>query len=176
MGVTMEATFDEEGQQIFFEMLDMAVGPVGMEVLVKDVTGKVIDAIQEGFDFEGSPSLLDNGEPWARLAWFTVQEREHLGFPGRNPINVRTGEMMEDLTTDPDVRMSGAGEYSASIPGKTGPTTEIKIATAQLGDELNKVPKRPVLPTLNDAEQFVLLTTAERSMQDTLDDLFGASR
>lgn len=175
MGVTMEASFDEDGQQIFFQMLDMAVGPVGMEVLVKDVTGKVIDAIQEGFDFEGSPSLIDAGEPWERLAWFTVQEREHLGFPGRNPINVRTGEMERHLTADPEVRMDGAGGYSAQIPGRTSPTSEIKIKTAELGDEFNKVPKRPVLPTLNDAEQFVLLTTAERSMQDTLDDLFGAN-
>lgn len=175
MDVTMEAVFDEDGQQIFFEMLDMAIGPVGMEVLVKDVADRVIGAISEGFEFEGSPSLVDAGVPWERLALFTVQEREHQGFPGRNPINYRTGEMEKALTADPSVQMDGAGSYSAEIPGRTSPTAELKIKTAELGDPLNKVPARPVLPLLNEAEEFVLLEVANRSMQDTLDQLFGAS-
>lgn len=175
MGVTLEAQFDENDEQVVFQMLDMAVGYVGMYTMVGDVAGRVTGAIKEGFEFEASPSVAGEGIQWKELAWFTIQEREHHGFPGRHPINERTGEMVEVLTQEADVDQTGPDEFTAEMPGRMTPFVEQKVRTAQFGDPFSKTVPRPVLPTLNSAEELVLVQVAEASLQHTLDSLFGPS-
>lgn len=173
MGVTVEAMFDKEGTQVFFELFEMAVGNVGVPVLVGDVADRVVGAIGEGFAFEGVPTIVGEGNNWKELSWFTIQEREHAGFPGRHPINERTGDMKDALTHSPTVRMEGPMEFSATIPERTTPFLETKILTAQEGDVFSKTVARPVLPAINEAEAVVLTQIAEASLQDTLNQLYG---
>lgn len=172
-GVTIEARFDEEGEQVFFRLLDMAVGYEGMYTLVGDVADRVVGAIKEGFDYESSPSITGDGEFWQELAEFTIHERESQGFPGPSPINVRTGEMERALTADPNVMPEGQNEFSAQIPSRMTPGLADKLSVAQFGDVFSKTPARPVLPTLDDAEETVLVQLADASLQRTLNELFG---
>lgn len=173
MGVTVEAAFDEDGTQIFFELFDMALGPVGLPVLVGDVADRIIGAIGEGFEFEGVPAIAGEGNNWKELTWFTIQEREHAGFPGKHPINERTGAMKDALMQNPTPRAEGPTEYSAVIPERTTPFLETKLLTAQEGDVFSKTVARPVLPAINDAEAVILTEVAEASLQDTLNQLYG---
>lgn len=171
--VTMEAQFDEDDQQVFFRLFDMAIGYEGMYTLVGDVADRVIGAIREGFDDESEPSVVGGGVRWAELKQFTVADREAHGFPGPSPINVRTGEMERALTQDPTISPDGRNEFSAQIPARMTPTLFDKLQTAQFGDTITKSPPRPVLPTMNDAEEVVLVQLADASLQRTLDALYG---
>lgn len=173
MGVSLEAQFDENDEQVFFQLFDMAVGYTGMYTMLGDVAGRVVGAIREGFEFEASPAIVGEGLQWKDLAWFTIQEREHEGFPGKHPINERTGEMMEVLTRQPTIDQEGPFEFSAQMPERMSPFVEKKVMTAQFGDVFSKTPARPVLPMMNDAEEVVLVQMAEASLQETLNALYG---
>lgn len=174
--VRLEGGFDENETTVFFQMMDMAIGDVGLYTIVGDVSDRVTDSIRMGFAGEEVPSVVGGGLQWKGLAMFTIQDREHHGFPGRHPINERTGDMVEVLTKSPTVRKSGPNEFMAELPENMGPFTELKVKTAQFGDVFSKTPARPVLPAINEAEELVLVEVAEATMQNTLDALFGASR
>lgn len=176
--VILEGGFDDDETAVFFEMMDMAVGDVGLYTIVGDVSDEVTDAIKDGFAAEAVPLIGSGGAgglKWKSLAMFTIQDREHNGFPGKHPINERTGGMMGEVTSSPTVRKSGPNEYMAEIPENMGPFTELKLTTAQFGDVFSKTPARPVLPAINEAEELVLVEVAEATMQNTLNALFGAS-
>lgn len=173
MGVSLEAQFDENDEQIFFQLFDMAVGYTGMYTMLGDVTGRITGAIREGFESESAPAIVGEGPQWKELAWFTIQEREHEGFPGRHPINERTGEMVEALTRQPHIGQEGPFEFSAQMPERMSSFVEKKVMTAQYGDVFSKTPARPVLPMMNEAEEMVLVQMAEASLQETLNALYG---
>lgn len=81
---------------------------------------------------------------WAELAWSTQQIREDQGYGGQHPINRRTNELHEFMTSDGgDIRPMAAGAFLSwpSIPeGELG----AKYKTAQQGLKNPKTPARPV--------------------------------
>lgn len=87
---------------------------------------------------------------WAPLSEATINIRRELGF-GAEPINRRTDEMFDFLTSDYPTHQ-GDVFASMDVPGKPNdPVTEQKLETAQRGRAGNPIPEfgftppRPVL-------------------------------
>lgn len=83
---------------------------------------------------------------WARLAESTVAHRIAQGYPGSNPINVRSGELKNFILGDqPKVLISPVASEMVT-PGTT-PAGDLltKFEVAQKGS--GKTPARPVLAT-----------------------------
>lgn len=89
---------------------------------------------------------------WLPLASATEAIRESQGFPGAHPINRRTGELEEYITSgqmNPGIPVPGVGA-TLEFPG-TPPTGELKtkVETAQRGKPASggsrATPPRPVL-------------------------------
>lgn len=101
--------------------------------------------------------------PWAELSEATVAIRENMGLPGAHPINVRTGQLQEFVTTTGDVYPT-AMQSVLAMPSWQGvggdPQITEKLQTAQLGSPDGKTQPRPVLGLGAKDMTFALISLA----------------
>lgn len=84
--------------------------------------------------------------PWAPLAESTVESRIAEGYPGENPILIRTGEMLSYLTGTPGVVHEEGDALQLDIPGSPADQKlATRVAVHQKGSDKNKTPARPFL-------------------------------
>jgi hypothetical protein len=116
------------------------------------------------FAYEGDRKSGD----WPRLQESTNQIREALGFPADTPINIRTGDLEEFVTTAHDVTQ-GPMSASMDLPGDVpDPVLAKKLRTAQQGASSGEnpfpgtgpTPPRPVL-AVDETDMVELLARLE---------------
>lgn len=137
--------------------------------LVGDVHTYLSEEIGLRFAYEGDKKSGN----WPALADATNRIRESQGFPGQTPINIRTGQLRDWVTTHYDVMPEGEGA-TLLIPGDP-PTTTLatKLETAQLGRPDNVIPgyaptpPRPIL-ALDETDAAVILESLNRHLIGSL--------
>lgn len=122
-------------------------GPSLATWLAGPVDGYFKDEIIDRFAFEGD----DKSGQWAPLSDTTNRIREALGFPADDPINERTGELLEFVVQSREY-MAGDDWAMMELPGDPDSfALEQKLTHAQLGASDNPLfpgsttPPRPVL-------------------------------
>jgi hypothetical protein len=92
---------------------------------------------------------------WSPLKPATVAIRQHKGFPGEHPINVRTGELEQYVTGDPGFVAPDPFGATLTWPGDPqGAELEHKVQVAQVGED-RTIP-RPVIGVNERDLMFVL--------------------
>jgi phage gpG-like protein len=144
--------------KVFDEIVDRFTKPKMSNIDV--ITNDMRLAISENFANESG-----NGEKWEPLAARTVAEREEFGFPGSNPILVRTGEFLKSLTNPNDIdHIERVKQYANGFEVEVG-SKDYRTLVLNYGDI--SVPARPFLTM--DASQEDRLSIA---IEDYLDALF----
>lgn len=113
------------------------------------------DAARRGFQDNFTRQRSGNG-PWPALAPFTVEERRQLGFPGRRPILVRTGNLRSTYVNpnDPD-HYSSVRQSPIGLLIEEGSADEDAIFHERGGPHL---PQRSVTLLGNSAESRIFDT------------------
>lgn len=134
--------------EVFQDQLDSSLGLLEESLsgvsLSRYLRSGGVEALQERvrarFAGEGDAASGD----WADLRAATVRRRIAAGYPGSNPINVRTGAMQQWLAGDRGAHLSGPSTAEAVWPGPGG-DLEGRYATAQIGSSNPRTVPRPVV-------------------------------
>lgn len=146
LNLTLRVTGDVERK---LAMLDTALSPVGLAAwLGVTVTPYLRQRIAARFAAEGD----DVSGGWLPLAEATREIRSAAGFGAAGPINRRTGELENYLTSTPDLLTIDGLGATLTYPGR-GASGELadKMRTAQEGGAYkggvkgSNAPARPVL-------------------------------
>jgi hypothetical protein len=134
----------DEAQRTLFA-LRQTLAPMHITLYLAQVLRPYLQKKAEArFLSEGDAAV---GGQWAPLSEATERIRESKGLGGAHPINVRTGQLQNFVTTTGDVYPNALSAVLA-MPGWKGKggSQELvdKVETAQLGNE-NGAPPRPVL-------------------------------
>lgn len=136
-----------EVESLLSRTLRAVSGPSLAAWLAGPVDGYFKDEIIDRFAFEGD----DKSGDWAPLTETTNRIRETLGFPADDPINERTGELL-DFVVNSREYMGGSEWAGMNIPGDPDNfALEQKLLHAQQGAADNPMfpgsttPPRPVL-------------------------------
>lgn len=154
-------------------MLSRVMRSVGAPSLAAWLAGPVdaymTDEIVDRFAYEGDNKSGD----WAPLAETTRRIREELGFPGSNPINERTGELL-DFVMNSREHVAGTDWAMMQIPGDPGQSElERKLRHAQQGAADNPrfpgsvTPPRPVL-AVDPTDMEILLKMLEMHVMESV--------
>lgn len=149
MSVDFGLDYDVDIDDVIFSQLREMEFVLSSEFMAWWLGVEVTQYLQHRADTRFRREGKQAGEtPWKPLAEQTREERRLLGFGGAHPINKRTGEMEEWVTTA-DSRVSGAsGDMLLEWPGNM-PEGELftKIETAQKGRKKSNsyTPARPVI-------------------------------
>lgn len=107
------------------------------------------EEIIDRFAYEGD----DKSGDWAPLKESTERIRQALGYPGANPVNERTQELLEFVAFHRGFAQ-GPNFAQMDVPGEApSQSIEAKLRTAQQGTSINPLfpgaytPPRPVLAT-----------------------------
>jgi hypothetical protein len=130
--------------EAMLDHLDSALSEIGMQIFMN---GRVAPALRERaaarFRNEGDDAV----GRWQALSEPTQEWRAGYGFPPSHPINRRTGELEDYVTSAPSRVVATRGfallTWPASPP--SNPYTAKKLRTAQTGADHPSTPKRPVL-------------------------------
>ena len=117
-------------------------------------------AIYENFDTESG-----DGQAWIPLAKSTVEEREFLGFPGTNPILIRTGKLFDSLINPNNV--DHVEEINVDLAGFTVDVGTLDSRARELNDGSGRIPARPFL-TMDERQEKRL----EEAIEAYFDALF----
>ncbi len=147
-----------------------AVGPLSLESwLSGPVSGYFADEIVDRFAFGGD----DKSGDWAPLSETTQRIRRELGFPGSDPINERTGELLEFVAGNREY-MAGGDWAMMQIPGDPDSRDlENKLLHAQQGAQVNPrfpgavTPPRPVL-AVDETDMMLLLRMLEMYVMESV--------
>lgn len=99
------------------------------------------ESFKKNFDAGGRPS-------WEPLAESTVESRERLGFSGAEPILVRTGNFMDEITSMESKRTYSIGQSIAEwgVDQLRGDeAVKFGAHTTGKGGNTTSIPKRPVI-------------------------------
>jgi hypothetical protein len=135
---------NERGVQQMLNSIDSALSPVGLAAFLYGAVGPwVKERAADRFQQEGD----DVSGKWAPLQQTTIDIREHSGFEGPHPINVRTHEL-ENYITQGDIGVTtspgyGIMRYPQNPPKSKG--LREKVKTAQGGRTTPPTVARPVL-------------------------------
>lgn len=152
-GVGVEVHVDSASVELLLTRLETALSPLGLGVYMEGVDEYLRGRIRSRFASEGD----DVSGPWAALKEATVTMREEAGYPGDHPINRRTGEMYDYLTSGPArITLSSMGA-SYQLPSGGSALAQEKVAVAQRGSAGPPTVPRPVLG-MNEKDLAVLLT------------------
>lgn len=133
------------------------VSPAGMMPWLNDQMVKQLqESMQNRFDSGGDDAV---GGEWVPLSEATLQIKEDQGYP--EDINIRTGEMLDFLTSDNGTVNSEGFDSVLEYPGNTASADVAKkIEVAMLGLDEPATPPRPVLG-LGEADlQFAIMSLA----------------
>lgn len=152
-------TVDDSDVERMMDRIEAATSPVGLTAfLSNNVDPWLRRRASSRFRSEGDKAT----GKWAPLSPATVAIRESMGYGGTGPINRRTGDLEDYITsTDGDVTSSGSSTVTLTLPGGN-PDGELaeKIMMAQTG--VSKTGKqgtaRPVL-AMDEADLLYTLTT-----------------
>ncbi len=115
-------------------------------------------AIYENFDTESG-----DGQAWVPLAKSTVEEREFLGFPGTNPILIRTGRLFDSLINPNNA--DHVEEINVDLAGFTVDIGTLDSRARELNDGSGRIPARPFL-TMDERQ--------EKRLEDVIEAYFDA--
>lgn len=129
------------------EMLDGIVETFNKPKLsnVDVISNQMRQAIYENFSNESG-----DGVAWVPLAQQTVEEREFLGFPGTNPILIRTGDLLNSLINPNDA--DHVEDITATAAGFTVDIGTMDSRAGELNNGSGRIPARPFL-TMDDAQE-----------------------
>lgn len=117
-------------------------GPSLERFLSSDASDYYADEIEATFNEEGGVKMGF----WPPLHDSTVRIREALGYPGHEPINIRTGKLFDYMMGPYDTQF-GEDWAELEIPGDTSdPITRRKFETAQAGSNDNPLGYGPTSP------------------------------
>lgn len=154
---SIEIIVDAAAVEEVLGILEAATSPESLgEWLGSDVSNFLQQRAVARFASEGD----DASGKWAPLSDATVAIREALGYGGSSPINVRTGELMDFITSaHGDVGDSLAG-VQLSFPGGNAGDSQTKFNAAQSGNKKSGAPARPVVAIGEEdlTEIMILLT------------------
>lgn len=151
----------EDAVEALFRFVNALGTPNLARFLEEDVTEFYHDDIESRFNEEGD---MKSGF-WKELTDTTVRIRRSQGYPGREPINIRSGALFDFLMEDYDV-IIGADFVELDVPGRArNPLTQKKLETAQQGSDNNPAgfgptPPRPVL-ALGERDLMTILRLLE---------------
>lgn len=138
----LEINVDHHDLDLVMERVQMALADEQISAFMEEIVIPYEHhRIEDRFAHEGDELT----GPWAQLRDATIAIREAKGYSA-GPINQRSGEMLQFLTSNSELRESGGGIVTATIPG-TDIAGEMldKIMTAQLGRKTPSTKPRPVL-------------------------------
>jgi hypothetical protein len=141
---TVQFIFHDEEVIALLQSVEVALSPMALsEFMAGPVASYLEVRVAERFASEGD----DVTGKWAPLAAATQAIRSSLGYGSAHPINVRTGEMLEFVSTG-DAKVE-AGGASYTMPGSS-PQGDLaaKMELAQNGgvsESGRDIPARPVL-------------------------------
>jgi phage gpG-like protein len=127
-------------------MLERADRAISNANIARALTGTVAEYMQERarerFAVEGD----DASGKWAPLSWATIKMRQEAGY-GSGPINRRTGEMYDWLTSANGELFSSGDNVLLMWPDTEFPGGELgkKLEHAQAGAEDPPTVPRPVI-------------------------------
>lgn len=124
--------------------LDSSLSPVGLGAFLFGSVGPWVKRrAADRFANEGD----DVSGKWLPLQQSTIEIREKAGFPGRNPINKRTGELEAYITQGQIGVTAGPGVGVLRYPDNAPRTRAIreKVKTAQKGRAMPATRPRPIL-------------------------------
>lgn len=146
---------DDRGVAAMLLRMNTAINPIS----IAEFLGVVADPYIRG---RAEDRFLEEGDDvtgqWAPLEDSTVEMREHQGFGGTGPINMRTGELEEYITGTPGDVMPGGVGVTLTSPGRP-PSGHLltKVKTAQSGKGHPRTPPRPVIG-MNESDTAFVLT------------------
>lgn len=147
---------NERGVQQMLDAVNSALSVVGLAQFLHGAVGPwVKQRAADRFKSEGD----DVTGKWAPLADTTVAIREGMGYGGQHPINKRTGQL-EDYITSGNVGVSsGPGLAVLTYPDNppSSPSLRQKVETAQVGRTSPSTPPRPILG-LNERDLVQVMT------------------
>lgn len=122
--------------------LDLLMSPASIAGFLKNfVVNYFQQQAEQRFAMEGDEAT----GKWAPLKQSTVEIRTSKGF-GAGPINVRTGELKDFVTTNEGsigIDVGATLEWPTGLP--EGTDLMYKYRTAQTGTSSGRVPARPVV-------------------------------
>lgn len=134
------------------------------------------EEIVDRFAYEGD----NKSGNWQPLSDSTVRIREALGYPGSNPINERTQELLNFVAFNREY-YGGSNWAMMSVPGSAKNTSvEAKLKTAQHGTTVNPLfpgahtPPRPVL-AVDESDMAALLTMLQVHIMQQIAGGFGSA-
>lgn len=141
----IEMVIEAESLESFLEKMELAFSNESISTFLEGPANEWITTrAKDRFAHEGDSA----SGPWEELAESTVAIREAMGYPGEEPINVRTGELGRWATSRGQIT-EVEGAIGAVWPGQD-PMGELtaKVRHAQQGGVSiwgNKYAARPVI-------------------------------
>jgi len=153
--------FDLEDENVIqnLKLVTERVGPGLQQFMQGDLADYLKNRAQNRFANEGDDAV---GGGWAPLKASTEVRRASKGYPPSHPINVRSGDLRDYITTDSGNVSGGLAEWVLTWPGPP-PSSELheKTQTAQIGKTFPSTVPRPVIG---------LGTTDVRDIEDKLEE------
>lgn len=146
--IDIELTGDAAYVEKLLDHLEQKLGPAGLtSFLSMSVYPYLLKRAKERFQNEGDSAV----GKWAPLAPATEVIRQQMGYGGKHPINVRTGELERYITqgtVTSAVQATPAGAFLQHPARKPTGRLAKKLKGAQQGDPtagFHGAPPRPVL-------------------------------
>lgn len=150
--MAVEIHVASEQAELLLKRLMLSLSVIGLSAYMEGVDDFVKGRIRQRFAQEGD----DVSGQWMPLKEATVAMRESAGYPGEHPINVRTGEMYNLLTSGPARVTATSAGATYTHPASMTALNRDKIMTAQAGSDSPPTLPRPVLG-LNERDLAALL-------------------
>jgi hypothetical protein len=139
------------------EHLETKISPLGLTAWMEaDVDPWLRQRARDRFTNEGD----DVSGPWTPLSPYTQMIRSQMGYGPDHPINVRTGELENYITSAGNVFETGVGVILETPGGTVQPDMAVKITTAQQGSSFPVTPPRPVLGVNERDLEAIMVTLA----------------
>lgn len=139
------------------EHLETKVSPPGLTTWMEaDVDPWLRQRAQDRFTNEGD----DVVGAWLPLSPYTQMIRQQMGYGADHPINVRTGELENYITSAGSIFETGVGVTLETPGGTVPPEMAVKIITAQQGSSFPPTPPRPVLGVNERDLEAIMVTLA----------------
>ena len=138
----------------------------GLKFFLENVADPFLQSrVRQRFASEGDDAV----GPWLPLSPATEAIRQNKGYSGAHPINIRTSDMYDYLTSSrADVSTTAASSTLTFPPAGANTLLEEKIRTAQMGKRYPATPARPVLGLSMTDVTVITHDLAEYMMKDLM--------
>ena len=142
--------------EAMLDHLDSALSEIGMQIFMN---GRIAPWLRERAEARFRDEGDDATGRWQALSEPTQEWRAGYGFPPSHPINRRTGQLEDYITSAPSRVVTARGFADLTWPASppSNPITAKKLRTAQTGADRPRTNARPVV-ALGEADLVHTLT------------------